>query len=213
MQLLIFPALLLLISTSNGYNTSITNGTFNPLVYSAIIDLPPCNFSNQIATVKIQNDSIDITKNFTVPQCRIKRDLIVVSDSTNGNVATVNVGYQIINLSKDTDYTVWYEIGGEPFSNVTFKTQPCSFHPFGEEQSCQNSSLEHSYIGVQDHRLAAVAQKQRHACAQVVFVYDIPDVFRRSGGMVVITVLLSIAMFLLVGGLIAVVVLGGRGSK
>ncbi|XP_040281262.1 uroplakin-2 isoform X2 [Bufo bufo] len=173
MQLLIFPALLLLISTSNGLivtvNTSITNSTFNPLVYSAIIDLPPCQFSNQNAmvTVKIQNNGTT-SKNFTVPQCRPKRDLIVVSDSTNGNVPTVNVGYQITNLSSNTQYSVWYEIGGTRFDPIYFTTKP-------------------------------------------LFVDS--DVFRRSGGMVVITVLLSIAMFLLVIGLIAVVVLGGRGSK
>lgn len=40
-----------------------------------------------------------------------------------------------------------------------------------------------------------------------------PTVFARSGGMVVITVLLSIAMFLLVIGLIVVLVLGGKGKK
>ncbi|XP_056397672.1 uroplakin-2 [Hyla sarda] len=142
----------------------------NPLSTTVVIAIPSsCSYSGVNATLYIIGGPANQTLSFTVPQCRLKRDLIVVSDSQNGNTETVNVGYQVTGLSPNTAYTAWYQFGSTVFNRASFTTKTILSAP--------------------------------------------PTVFARSGGMVVITVILSVAMFLLVVGLIAVLVLGGRGKK
>ncbi|KAM4015220.1 uroplakin-2 [Anomaloglossus baeobatrachus] len=170
MLLLTFSTLLLISSSYGQDNTTLATGIVdNPLGYTAIIALPSaCKYSLQSATLNIGGNATQATP-FTMPQCRLRRDLIIVNDSQNGNVATVNVGYQVVGLQPNLTYTAWYTINGADFNKVTFATKTVLLAP--------------------------------------------PSDFRRSGGMVVITVILSIAMFLLVVGLIVVLVLSGRGKK
>ncbi|XP_075695035.1 uroplakin-2 [Rhinoderma darwinii] len=171
MELLTISTLLLLISTSYGDNiTSLSTGLVdNPFGQSVLIAMPAtCEFSGKTATLKIKGPGTQALL-FTVPQCRLKRDLVVVNDTQNGNVETISVGYEVQGLVQNTNYSAWYEIDGTIFNTANFTTKNVLAEP--------------------------------------------PAVFRRSGGMVVITVILSIAMFLLLVGLIVVLVLGGRGKK
>ncbi|XP_073513952.1 uroplakin-2 [Phyllobates terribilis] len=170
MLLLAFSTLLLISSSSGQDNTTLATGLVdNPLGYSAVIAFPSaCKYSLKTATLNIGGNITQVLS-VPVPQCRLRRDLIVVNDSQNGNIQTVNVGYQVVSLTPNQTYTAWYTIDGTDFNKITFATKTV----------LQGPSTE----------------------------------FRRSGGMVVITVLLSIAMFLLVVGLIVVLVLSGRGKK
>ncbi|KAG9467571.1 uroplakin-2 [Eleutherodactylus coqui] len=172
MQPLTLTTLLLLIATTYGDNTTLSAGLVtNPYATSVILDVPPCKYSGKNATLHINgpNNETRLLAPFTVPQCRLKRDLIIVGNSQDGNVDTINVGYQVPGLSPSTKYTAWYEIDGTAFKSTQFTTETVSAAP--------------------------------------------PVTFRRSGGMVVITVLLAIAMVLLLVGLIVVLALGGRGAK
>ncbi|KAM3923077.1 uroplakin-2 [Leptodactylus fuscus] len=170
MQLLTLSAVLLLFSSSYGADTTLATGIVqNPLAYSAIIALPTeCNYTQTTGFLYINGPTTQ-TLSITVPQCRLKRELVVISDPLNGNTDTVNVGYRVTGLTPNTNYIAYYSINGTTFTPLNFTTQNALSDP--------------------------------------------DTVFRRSGGMVVITVLLSIAMFLLLAGLIAVLVLGGRGAK
>ncbi|XP_072282786.1 uroplakin-2 [Pyxicephalus adspersus] len=174
MQLLGLSVLLLIISTSYGQDnvTVLASGlTANPLSTSVVIQFPnACKYTSKNATLYISQGNLISNFNLTVPQCRPKRDLVVISNSQSGNTETVNVGYQVQNLTPNTTYKAYYTIDSEKFTEVSFTTK---------------NGLSSAPL----------------------------DVFARSGGMVVITVLLSIAMFLLIVGLIVVIVLGGRGKK
>ncbi|XP_075046027.1 uroplakin-2 [Mixophyes fleayi] len=174
MQLLGVCTLLLLISTSYGAdNSTVATGlAANPLSTSVVIAIPTsCQYSQKAAILYIndtKNTNIK-TASFTIPQCRLKRDLIVANDTQSGNVQNTNVGYQVEGLSPNTSYIAYYNIGGEDLNSVNFNT-----------------------ANVQNY---------------------LPEIFARSGGMIVITVILSVAMFLLVVGLIVVLVLGGKAKK
>ncbi|XP_073418492.1 uroplakin-2 [Dendrobates tinctorius] len=170
MLLLVFSTLLLITSSYGQDNTTLATGLVaNPLGYTAVIAFPSaCKYSLKTATLNIGGNATQALS-VPVPQCRLRRDVIVVNDSQNGDAATINVGYQVVSLTPNQTYTASYTIDGVPFNKVTFATKTVLLGP--------------------------------------------PSVFRRSGGMVVITVLLCIAMFLLVVGLIVVLVLSGRGKK
>ncbi|XP_018421640.1 PREDICTED: uroplakin-2 [Nanorana parkeri] len=175
MQLLGLSAMLLLISAAYGQDNTtalVVEVVANPLSSSAIIAFPSgCQYSSKAVTlyVNTSNQTTPQIFSFTTPQCRLKRDIIVINSSQSGNVETVNVGYQIPGLSAGTSYKAYYMINGQQFKEVAFITK---------------SGLT-----------------------------DIPPVvFARSGGMVVITVILSTAMFLLIVGLIVALVLGGKGK-
>ncbi|KAM4704063.1 uroplakin-2 [Rhinophrynus dorsalis] len=171
MYLLGFATALLLISTAEGQaTTSLSTAVYNPLATSVVIDFPPCNYTGKSATLFILKDSVQVTNaTFVVPQCRIKRDLIILSSSENGNVWIENVGFQITGLTNSTNYTAYYTIEAETMKSISFTTINMSS--------------------------------------------TVPEIMARSGGMVVITVLLSTAMFLLIGGLIGTLVIGGTGRK
>lgn len=171
MHLLAFSAFLLLISFSYGAdNTTLSTGIVeNPLGNSVLIAIPTsCAYSGQNATLYVTGP-VNQSLSLTMPQCRLKRDLIVVNNPQNGNSPNINVGYQVLGLNQSTTYTAWYNVGGTDLNPVVFTTKTVAQAP--------------------------------------------PTTFRRSGGMVVITVLLSIAMFLLVPGLIVALVLGGKSKK
>ncbi|XP_040181358.1 uroplakin-2 [Rana temporaria] len=174
MQLLGLSAFLLLISSSYGQDnaTLIATGIIGNLTSNTVIIAFPnaCKYSLQQVQLNVNQVTQNSTFNFMTPQCRLKRDLVVISDSQSGNTETVNVGYQVTNLTANTQYTAYYVINNTAFTGVTFTTL----------NGLSNAP---------------------------------PTVFARSGGMVVITVLLSIAMFLLVIGLIVVLVLGGKRKK
>ncbi|XP_077313030.1 uroplakin-2 [Lithobates pipiens] len=174
MQLLGLSVFLLLICTSYAQDnaTLIATGIIANLTSTSVIIAFPsaCKYSLQQVQLNVNQVNQNSTYTFTTPQCRLKRDLVVVNDSQSGNTQTVNVGYQVINLTANTQYTAYYVINNQAFSGVTFTTL---------------NGLSNT----------------------------VPVIFARSGGMVVITVLLSIAMFLLVVGLIVVLVLGGKGEK
>ncbi|XP_068096945.1 uroplakin-2 [Hyperolius riggenbachi] len=174
MQLLGLAVLSLLLSTSWCENTSLYSSSSivaNPFATSVIVALPSgCQYANNTAFLSISNSSgFSLNQSFSVPQCRLKRDLIVINNAQSGNVETVNMGYQITGLNPGSTYTVQYTIGGVAFASSSVTTMSVQPSP--------------------------------------------PVTFARSGGMVVITVLLSISMFFLVIGLIVVLVLGGRGKK
>ncbi|XP_063798006.1 uroplakin-2 isoform X2 [Pseudophryne corroboree] len=174
MQLLGLWTLLLLTSTCYGADniTTVYSGLVaNPMSTSVVIALPSaCQYSLKSATLYV-NGPTNATYSFTVPQCRLKRDLIVLNNnSQSGNLGTVNVGYQIQDLKPSSTYTAYYTVGSDTFTPVTFTTA-------------------NGFSGMP------------------------PVTFARSGGMVVITVILSVAMLLLVVGLITVLVLGGRSTK
>ncbi|KAM5132152.1 uroplakin-2 [Mantella aurantiaca] len=143
----------------------------NPFSTSVIIAFPSsCQYSSKTAILNVNSAIQNSSATFTIPQCRLKRDLVVISDAQSGNMETVNLGYQFTNLTANTQYTAYYVIDGQTLPSTTFTTKN------GKDGS--------------------------------------PSVvFARSGGMVVITVLLSIAMVLLIVGLIVVLVLGGKGKK
>ncbi|KAM9299051.1 uroplakin-2 [Gastrophryne carolinensis] len=170
MQLVVgLSALLLLISTTYGQEkTQLSSGIVaNVFSTIAFIDAQlTCNYTNKVATLNVtgtfSNNASYTATTFTVPQCRLKRDLVVVSGS---NVDTVNVGYQVTNLVPGNSYSAYYVIEGHTFDSVNFM----ALKPGSPETT-----------------------------------------FARSGGMVVITVILSVAMFLLIVGIIVVIALGGR---
>ncbi|XP_073458548.1 uroplakin-2 [Aquarana catesbeiana] len=176
MQLLGLSVFLLLICTSYAQDnpTLLATGIIGNLMSTSVIIAFPtsCKYSLQQAQLNVSQVGQDSNTiyNLTTPQCRLKRDLVVISDSQSGNTQTVNVGYQVTNLTANTQYTAYYVINNTQFSAVTFTTL---------------NGLSNT----------------------------LPVVFARSGGMVVITVLLSVAMFLLLIGLIVVLVLGGKGKK
>ncbi|KAG8569476.1 hypothetical protein GDO81_014427 [Engystomops pustulosus] len=173
MELLRLSALLLFIPTAYGDVTSLANNLpINPFANSAIIALPDsCAFSGKTGRLYVFDSSNTRIQDLpiNVPQCRLKRNLIVVDNAQNGNMDTVNVGYQITGLNASSAYSAQYVFDTTTFDRANFTTQ----NP----------------------------------------IKTLPATFARSGGMVVITVLLSIAMFLLVVGLIVVLVLGGKGAK
>ncbi|OCT56780.1 uroplakin-2 [Xenopus laevis] len=167
MQLLGISVVLLLISGAIAQNTSLADGVLTPLSTSAIIAFPACNYSGLSVFLIVKNSTVTVQNvSFQVPQCRLKRDVVVVNNLQSGNVQTVNVGYQLQNLQPGTIYTAYYSYGENTIPSTQFSTRTVS--------------------------------------------QTVPDIMARSGGMVVITVLLSIAMFVLVVGLIAVIVTGRK---
>uniref|UniRef100_A0A803K0N2 Uroplakin 2 n=1 Tax=Xenopus tropicalis TaxID=8364 RepID=A0A803K0N2_XENTR len=156
--------------TYRAENVSQATGVLTPLATSAIFAFPDCTYSGQTVSLVITNSTSTATiiqnATFQVPQCRLKRDIVVINNGQSGNVQTVNVGYQIQNLQPGTNYMATYSSGG--ISGPSFQFSTRTVYP-------------------------AVA-----------------NIMARSGGMVVITVLLSIAMFVLLAGLIAVLILGRK---
>ncbi|KAM8927701.1 uroplakin-2 [Pelodytes ibericus] len=177
MHLLGIVTALVFISTVAGVDTNITSLSSYVIASvrakSAIIAFPPgCTYSGMQATLNVlqtDNNTVSQALTFTVPQCRMRRDLVVINNTVSGNTQTINVGYQVTNLLPSTSYTAYYSIGSAQLVSTTFKTNSGNSAP--------------------------------------------ATIFARSGGMVVITVLLSIAMFLLVVLLIVTLVLKGGGKK
>ncbi|OCT72444.1 hypothetical protein XELAEV_18035424mg, partial [Xenopus laevis] len=148
-------------------NTSLADGVLTPLSTSVIIAFPGCKDSGKTVNLIVANGTTTVQNiSLQVPQCRLKRDVVVINNSQSGNVQTVNVGYQIQNLQPGAIYTTYYAVDGSNIPSITFSTRSVS--------------------------------------------QTVPDIMARSGGMVVITVLLSIAMFVLLVGLIAVLVIGRK---
>ncbi|CAH2319607.1 uroplakin-2 [Pelobates cultripes] len=172
-------------------NTTLSSDVLaNVYARSAIIALPGCTYSGKSANLKVittSNNTVLTNINFTVPQCRLKRDLVVINSAASGNVQTVNVGYQVKSLLPSTNYVntslcgpsrtpkvlllcmAFYIVENTLFTNISFTTNSDSASP--------------------------------------------SVTFARSGGMVVITVLLSIAMVLLVVLLIVALVMKGGLKK
>ncbi|XP_053547281.1 uroplakin-2 [Bombina bombina] len=176
MHVLGFITALLLISTTSAvdtFNTTKADGlVINPLTSTVIIAFPPCTYDGKTAELIVKNSSSTIlTETFIVPQCRLRRDIIIPSDSISGNQLSRNVGYRIRNLSPGGNYTAEYNIK-DSTNNLVATGAAVQFVPLN--------------------------------------LQTVPDKMARSGGMVVITVLLSVAMFLLLIGLVITLVLGGR---
>ncbi|XP_075437600.1 uroplakin-2 [Ascaphus truei] len=164
----IVTALLLISAAAAQFPVSLSS---DPLSTSVLLSLPGCEYTGKVAELNIKNSANVIIQapSFQVPQCRMKRDVVVVGDSLSGNLQMMNLGYQVTNLMPNSNYTAYYVVIDT--SNVTSK------------------SLNFTTENV----LSAP-----------------PEVFARSGGMVVITVLLSLAMFILIIGLICILAMGGR---
>ncbi|KAM4650935.1 uroplakin-2 [Discoglossus pictus] len=166
---------LLLISIANAqlFNTSLASGLIrNPLTKTAIIALPGCVYAGNQAVLTVKNATAVVSnQNFSVPQCRLKRDVVVVSNSLSGNVETSNVGFRVQGLAPNTNYMAQY-----------FITLP---------NGTTASSSVYNFTTLKNDTVPE-------------------ELMARSGGMVVITVLLSIAMFLLIVGLIVVLAMTGR---
>ncbi|XP_060702959.1 uroplakin-2 [Hemiscyllium ocellatum] len=145
------------ISLANQANNGIVGGVRS---LSAIVNLPPCMFSNQQVMVNVT----DATggpgpgqKNFVNPICRFKRGLISIVSDANDVRQTLNLGYQLTNLRPGTEYNVVYRIGNEESNPLSVTTiSPMDFN-----------NIDVGFSG-------------------------------RSGAMVVITVLLSVAIAVLI---------------
>uniref|UniRef100_A0A8C5Q0A0 Uroplakin-2 n=1 Tax=Leptobrachium leishanense TaxID=445787 RepID=A0A8C5Q0A0_9ANUR len=144
---------------------------YNIFTKSAILALPGCIFSGKTGYVEVffTNSTVAQNLSITVPQCRLKREVVQLNTSISGNTQTVNLGFRIPSLSPNSNYAARYVFGTALFGFVNFTTRNNDTSP--------------------------------------------SETFARSGGMVVITVILSVAMFLLIVMLIVALVVKGGAKK
>ncbi|KAJ8267055.1 hypothetical protein GJAV_G00137790 [Gymnothorax javanicus] len=138
---------------------------------SLILTLPPCTLAGMTVNLTYNETgtgkSTLLTKIFTVPACRPKRDLISVTANDGQLSFTKNVGYQAKNLASGTEYSFQYAVGTEKSNVLTASTRTATSY----------TQIDSSLPG-------------------------------RSAAMIVITVVLSMAMFVLIVGLILSILLG-----
>ncbi|XP_053308139.1 uroplakin-2 [Spea bombifrons] len=129
MQLLGVVAALFIISSATAQNTNSTllstEVLYQIFAKSVVIALPGCKDAGKPASLTVTsktNSSNPKVIPLTVPQCRLKRDLIVLNNTASGNIPTINVGYQVIGLNPNTEYTAYYTIDSSKYSELSFTT-------------------------------------------------------------------------------------------
>ncbi|XP_078282956.1 uroplakin-2 [Rhinoraja longicauda] len=128
MRLLFFLALAS-ICWAQDFMISLVNETETQVIanrrsMSAIISLPPCNFSSMTVKVTVTNSTGQgpTQPNFEMPVCRIRRDLVSLMSAPDGISQTNNVGYQVTMLKQNMVYNVSYSIGSKRSNQLQFMT-------------------------------------------------------------------------------------------